>query len=187
MLLVIDNFDSFTYNLVQYCAELGCEVTVRRNDTSLHELQQLSPSAVLVSPGPCSPLEAGISIEAIQYFSGRVPVLGVCLGHQSLAVAFGGRVTQAKTPIHGKTSMIHHNGDALFHDVPSPFRATRYHSLIVDASTLPDTFTVTANVGDIIMAMRHEPTGALGVQFHPESILTDCGKQMLENFLRTAA
>ncbi|GEO25028.1 glutamine amidotransferase [Alicyclobacillus acidoterrestris] len=187
MLLVIDNFDSFTYNLVQYCAELGCEVMVRRNDTPLHELQQLNPSAVLVSPGPCSPLEAGISIEAIQYFSGRVPVLGVCLGHQSLAVAFGGRVTRAKTPIHGKTSMIHHNGDALFHDVPSPFRATRYHSLIVDASTLPNTFTVTAHVGDIIMAMRHEPTGALGVQFHPESILTDCGKQMLENFLRIAA
>ncbi|GMA61932.1 aminodeoxychorismate/anthranilate synthase component II [Alicyclobacillus fastidiosus] len=187
MLLVIDNYDSFTYNLVQYCAELGSEVVVRRNDTPLQELVSLHPSAVIVSPGPCSPTEAGVSIEAIRYFAGRVPVLGVCLGHQSLAVAFGGRVIRAATPVHGKTSMVNHNGDDLFCAVPSPFRATRYHSLEVDPATLPASFTVTARVDDVIMAMRHEPTGALGVQFHPESILTDAGKRMLANFLATAA
>ncbi|WAH35588.1 anthranilate synthase component II [Alicyclobacillus dauci] len=187
MLLVIDNFDSFTYNLVQYCAELGSQVVVRRNDTPLSQLRQLNPSSVLVSPGPCSPTEAGVSIEAIQYFAGRVPVLGVCLGHQSLAVAFGGRVIRAKEPLHGKTSLVDHNGDALFSHVPNPFRATRYHSLEVDGATLPDEFVVTARAGSSIMAMRHQPTGALGVQFHPESILTDSGMQMMTNFLRAAA
>lgn len=187
MLLVVDNYDSFTYNLVQHCSELGSDVVVRRNDTPLTELQQLHPSAVIISPGPCTPTEAGVSIESIQYFAGRVPVLGVCLGHQSLAVAFGGHVVQSPEPLHGKTSMVQHNGDGLFHEIPSPFCATRYHSLEVDEATLPDSFAVTARVGEVIMAMRHQPTGALGVQFHPESILTVAGKQMLANFLSTAA
>lgn len=187
MLLVIDNFDSFTYNLVQYCSELGTDVIVRRNDTPLSELQALNPSAIIVSPGPCSPTEAGVSIQAIQHFAGRVPVLGVCLGHQSLAMAFGGQVVRAEHPLHGKTSMVNHTGDSLFDAVPSPFRATRYHSLTVDPATLPDDFVVTAEIDDVIMAMRHRPTGALGVQFHPESILTDFGKRMIGNFLATVA
>lgn len=187
MLLVIDNFDSFTYNLVQYCSELGADVVVRRNDTPLSELQALNPSAFIVSPGPCSPTEAGISIPAIQHFSGRIPLLGVCLGHQSLAVAFGGRVVRLEQPLHGKTSMVHHTGDELFDEVPSPFRATRYHSLTVDPASLTSDFVVTAEVDGVIMAMRHRPTGALGVQFHPESILTDHGKRMIGNFLETVA
>lgn len=186
MLLVIDNFDSFTYNLVQYCAELGTEVIVRRNDTPLASLQSLQPSAIIVSPGPCTPTEAGISVEAIRFFAGRIPILGVCLGHQSLAVAFGGQVVQAEQPMHGKTSMVLHTEDALFSGVPSPFQATRYHSLLVDAATLPADFEVTASVDKLIMGMRHRPTGAIGVQFHPESILTRDGKQMLQNFLQSA-
>lgn len=186
MLLVIDNFDSFTYNLVQYCSELGSEVIVRRNDTPLVELQSIRPSAMIVSPGPCTPTEAGVSVDAIRYFAGRVPILGVCLGHQSLAVAFGGTVVQAKHPMHGKTSMIVHTEEALFSGIPSPFQATRYHSLLVDAATLPGDFDVTASVDDVIMGMRHRPTGALGVQFHPESILTHAGKRLLQNFLQSA-
>lgn len=188
MLLVIDNFDSFTYNLVQYVAELGADVAVRRNDTPLSELQALHPSAVIVSPGPCTPMEAGISIEAIQHFSGRVPLLGVCLGHQSLAVAFGGRVVRALEPLHGKTSMVQHTGiDPLFSDIDTPFCATRYHSLIVERNSLPDTFAITAECDGVIMSMRHKPTGAVGVQFHPESILTTSGKLMLANFLESVA
>lgn len=187
VLLMIDNYDSFTYNLVQYCCELGSEVVVRRNDVKLDELRQLKPAAVLISPGPCTPAEAGVSIECIQYFAGRIPVLGVCLGHQSLAAAFGGNVVQAERPLHGKTSLIQHNGDPLFAQIPSPFQATRYHSLEVDVKSLPSPFTVTAHVDDVIMALRHEPTGALGVQFHPESILTTNGKQMIANFLSMVA
>ncbi|MCL6490114.1 anthranilate synthase component II [Alicyclobacillus mali (ex Roth et al. 2021)] len=188
MLLMIDNFDSFTYNLVQYCLELGADVIVRRNDVSLEELKSLRPAGVLVSPGPCSPREAGVSVDAIRYFAGRVPLLGVCLGHQSLGYAYGGKVVRAREPVHGKTSMILHNGsDPLFHEIPSPFRATRYHSLVVDRESLPDTFAVTAEVDGYIMAMRHRPTGAVGVQFHPESILTDHGKTLIRNFLMDVA
>lgn len=184
MLFVIDNFDSFTFNLVQYCRELGEEVVVKRNTISLHEIQDVHPDALLISPGPCTPNEAGVSVEAIQYFAGRIPVLGVCLGHQALAHAFGGKVVRADDLMHGKTSQVEHNGrDPLFRDIPSPFQATRYHSLIVDRDSLPDTFEITAMVDDTIMAMRHKPTGAAGVQFHPESILTPDGQAMLANFL----
>ncbi|GMA49254.1 glutamine amidotransferase [Alicyclobacillus contaminans] len=183
MLLVIDNYDSFTYNLVQYCAELGADVVVRRNSVPLSDLVALRPSHVLVSPGPCTPNEAGCSLAAIRHFAGRIPVLGVCLGHQALGQAFGGRVVRARVLMHGKTSMIHHTGDALFKDVPSPFQATRYHSLMVDGDSLPSSFAVSATCDHVIMGLRHLPTGAVGVQFHPESILTTHGKTILRNFL----
>ncbi len=184
MLFVIDNFDSFTFNLVQYCRELGEEVVVKRNTISLAEIQSYRPDALLISPGPCTPNEAGVSIEAIQHFAGRIPVLGVCLAPAALAQAFGGTVVRADELMHGKTSQVLHNGrDPLFHNIPSPFQATRYHSLIVDRASLPPTFEVIASVGDTIMAMRHKPTGAVGVQFHPESILTPDGRAMLANFL----
>lgn len=183
MLLVVDNFDSFTYNLVQYCGELGADVVVRRNTASMEELKEMRPQAVLVSPGPCTPNEAGCSLDAIRYFSGRIPVLGVCLGHQALGQAFGARVVRAQQLMHGKTSSVTHRGDVLFRDVPNPFRATRYHSLIVDKESLPESFEEIAECDGVIMALRHRPTGALGVQFHPESILTTDGKTMLANFL----
>ncbi|MBX5437230.1 MAG: aminodeoxychorismate/anthranilate synthase component II [Alicyclobacillaceae bacterium] len=183
MLLIIDNYDSFTYNLVQYCGELGAQVVVRRNRTSLEELKRLGPHRLIVSPGPCTPNEAGCSLDAIRYFSGRIPVLGVCLGHQSLGQAFGGRVVRAPEVVHGKTSLITHHGDPLFDGVPNPFEATRYHSLMVDPATLPADFSVIAECGGIIMGLRHRPTGAVGVQFHPESILTAHGKTILRNFL----
>lgn len=186
MLLVIDNFDSFTYNLVQYCGELGADVVVRRNDAKLSELQDLRPEAVLISPGPCTPNEAGVSMDAIAHFSGRLPVFGVCLGHQSLGQVFGGKVIRAPHLMHGKTSLVTHTADPLFHNVPTPFQATRYHSLIVERESLPDTFTVTAEADGIIMGLRHRPTGAAGVQFHPESILTPDGLTMLSNFLQSA-
>jgi len=186
LLLVIDNFDSFTYNLVQYCGELGADVVVRRNNTPLAVLRDLGPDAVLVSPGPCTPTEAGVSLAAIQYFSGRLPVLGVCLGHQALGQAFGGTVVRAPHLMHGKTSLVTHTDDRLFTDVPSPFQATRYHSLIVERADLPESFAVTAACDGIIMALRHKPTGAAGVQFHPESILTPHGPYMLRNFLADA-
>lgn len=183
VLLVIDNYDSFTYNLVQYCGELGADVVVRRNSVGLDELKSLHPTHLLVSPGPCTPNEAGCSIEAIQHFGGRIPVLGVCLGHQSLGQAFGGRVIRAPQTMHGKVSMVHHHGDPLFRGVPNPFQATRYHSLIVERQSLPDSFESIAECDDLIMGLRHRTTGALGVQFHPESILTTAGKTMLHNFL----
>lgn len=183
MVIVIDNFDSFTYNLVQYCGELGADVAVHRNTVPLSTLVAENPSHVLVSPGPCTPSEAGSSISAIRHFSGRVPVLGVCLGHQSLGQAFGARVVRAQTLMHGKTSQVRHNGDALFEGVPDPFQATRYHSLVVDRATLPSEFEVTADCERVIMGLRHRPTGAVGVQFHPESILTQHGKTILANFL----
>ncbi|MBX6354205.1 MAG: aminodeoxychorismate/anthranilate synthase component II [Thermoflavifilum sp.] len=186
MLLIIDNFDSFTYNLVQYCGELGAEVVVRRNDASVAELAALRPEAVIVSPGPCTPAQAGCSVEAIRHFAGRVPVLGVCLGHQALGAAFGARVVRAPAPMHGKVSLITHHGDALFDGIPNPFPATRYHSLIVERATLPTDFLITAECDGLIMAMRHRPTGAVGVQFHPESILTEAGHRLLANFLATA-
>lgn len=183
MLLVIDNFDSFTYNLVQYCGELGAEVIVRRNNVSVPELADLQPSHVIVSPGPCTPNEAGCSLAAIQHFAGRLPLLGVCLGHQALGQTFGGKVVRAPELRHGKTSMVHHTGDPLFANVPNPFQATRYHSLVVDRSSLPETLTEIAECDDMIMGLRHQATGAVGVQFHPESILTTYGKQILANFL----
>ena len=186
MLLMIDNYDSFTYNLVQYFGELGEEVQVYRNDKiTVGEIEALHPQRLVISPGPCTPKEAGISVPAIRQFSGRIPVLGVCLGHQSLAVAFGGKVINAERLMHGKTSMIHHDGKTIFHDLPNPFEATRYHSLLVDRATVPDCLEVSAEtVEGEIMGLRHRTLGVEGVQFHPESILTATGKDLLRNFLK---
>ena len=186
MLLMIDNYDSFTYNLVQYFGELGEDVRVYRNNKiSIQQIEGLKPSRVVVSPGPCTPSEAGISVEAIKHFAGRLPILGVCLGHQSLAVAFGGRVVRAERLMHGKTSNIRHDGRTIFRQLPNPFDATRYHSLIVDRATLPSCFEISAETTEgEIMAMRHTSLGLEGVQFHPESILTTAGKDLLRNFLK---
>ena len=185
MLLVIDNYDSFTYNVVQYLGELGADVQVYRNDKiSISDIERLAPERLLISPGPCTPHEAGISVEAVRHFAGRLPLFGVCLGHQSLAFAFGGAIIRAERLMHGKTSMIHHDGQTLFQGLPNPFEATRYHSLIVDRQTLPKEFTVSAEtVEGEIMGIRHSITGAEGVQFHPESILTTSGKDLFKNFL----
>ena len=185
MLLIIDNYDSFTYNLVQYLGELGADIQVFRNDTlTISDIHDLAPQHLLVSPGPCTPNEAGISVEVIRHFAGQLPVLGVCLGHQSLAYAFGGEIIRADRLMHGKTSMIHHDGVTLFSNLPNPFEATRYHSLIVNRKTLPSEFEISAETleGEI-MGIRHKVTGAEGVQFHPESILTTVGKDLLKNFL----
>ena len=186
MLLMIDNYDSFTYNLVQYFGELGEEVQVYRNDKlTIEEIERLRPERLVVSPGPCTPKEAGVSVEAIRHFAGRLPVLGVCLGHQSLAVAFGGEVVRAERLMHGKTSMIHHDGKTIFRNVPNPFEATRYHSLIVKREGLPECFEVSAETAEgEIMGLRHRTLGVEGVQFHPESILTKAGKDLLSNFLK---
>ena len=185
MLLVIDNYDSFTYNLVQYLGELGAEVQVYRNDKiSIEEIERLAPERLVVSPGPCTPKEAGISVEALRHFVGRIPVLGVCLGHQSLAYAFGGEIIRADRLMHGKTSMVHHDGKTIFQKLPNPFEATRYHSLIVNRRTIPRDLEISAETGEgEIMGLRHRPTGAEGVQFHPESILTKAGMDLLRNFL----
>ena len=184
MLLLIDNYDSFTYNLYQELARLGQDVLVMRHDAiTLEQAIQLKPQRVMVSPGPGTPDDSGISMEVISYFSGRIPVLGVCLGHQCLAQCFGGKVIRAQRIVHGKTSWMHHNSAGVFANLPNPFEATRYHSLLVEKATLPDTFEVTSWTDqDEIMGLRHIPTGAEGVQFHPESILTVCGPQLLENF-----
>lgn len=186
MLLMIDNYDSFTYNLVQYFGELGEDVQVYRNDKiTIEEIEALRPQRLVISPGPCTPKEAGVSVDAIRHFAGRLPLLGVCLGHQSLAVAFGGEVIRAERLMHGKTSMIHHDGKTLFRNLPDPFEATRYHSLIVNRSTLPDCFEISAETAEgEIMGMRHRTLGVEGVQFHPESILTTSGKDLLRNFLK---
>ncbi len=186
MLLMIDNYDSFTYNLVQYFGELGEDVRVHRNDKiSLEEIEALKPHRIVVSPGPCTPNEAGVSVEVIKHFAGRVPLLGVCLGHQSLAVAFGGQVVRAERLMHGKTSPIRHDGRTIFRDLPNPFDATRYHSLIVDRATLPSCFEISAETAEgEIMGMRHRSLSVEGVQFHPESILTSAGKDLLRNFLK---
>lgn len=185
MLLMIDNYDSFTYNLVQYFGELGEEVRVFRNDkVTVQEIEALRPRRIVVSPGPCTPKEAGVSVGVISHFSGHLPLLGVCLGHQSLAVAFGGEVIHADRLMHGKTSMIHHDGKTMFKGLPNPFEATRYHSLIVNRSTLPECFEITAETAEgEIMGLRHTTLGVEGVQFHPESILTVAGKDLLRNFL----
>lgn len=185
MLLIIDNYDSFTYNLVQYFGELDQEVVVIRNDEmGVEDIEQLAPDYLVISPGPCTPNEAGISVQTVQHFAGQIPLLGVCLGHQSIGQAFGGRVGHAKQLMHGKTSMIHHNDDGVFHGLPSPFQATRYHSLVLEQPSLPGCFEVTAwTDDDEIMAIRHLDLAVEGVQFHPESILTQHGHALLQNFL----
>ena len=185
MLLMIDNYDSFTYNLVQYLGELGEEVSVYRNDTvTLDDIASMKPARVVISPGPCTPSEAGISVPLIQRFAGAMPILGVCLGHQSIGQAFGGRIVHAKQVMHGKTSAIAHCGAGVFHGLPRPFQATRYHSLVIERESLPDCLEVTAWTDDgEIMGVRHKTLPVEGVQFHPESILTEHGHRLLKNFL----
>lgn len=186
MLVMIDNYDSFTYNLVQYLGQLGAQVRVFRNDqVDLQGLERLGLTHLVISPGPCSPNEAGISVAAIRHFAGRVPILGVCLGHQAIGQAFGGRIIRAPRLMHGKTSLIYHDGRDIFQGIPSPFEATRYHSLIVERETLPACLKVSAQtaVGEI-MGLRHEKFAVFGVQFHPESILTSEGLHILQNFLK---
>ncbi|WP_050613594.1 aminodeoxychorismate/anthranilate synthase component II [Bacillus testis] len=185
MILMIDNYDSFTYNVVQYLGEMGEELVVKRNDEiTIAEIEQLSPSYIMISPGPCSPNEAGISLEAIEHFAGKIPVFGICLGQQSIGQAFGARVVQAPELMHGKTSPVYHDGRTIFEGLPNPFLATRYHSLIVDRKTLPDCLEVSAWTKEgHIMAIRHRDLPIEGVQFHPESIMTQCGKEMLQAFL----
>jgi len=186
MLLMIDNYDSFTYNLVQYFAELGADVVVHRNDEiTLEQIEKLQPQYIVVSPGPCTPNEAGISVATIQRFAGRIPLLGVCLGHQSIGQSFGGKIGHAKQLMHGKTSAIFHNNSSVFHGLPNPFTATRYHSLVIEGATLPDCLEITAWTEDgEIMGVRHKTMAIEGVQFHPESILTEHGHELLANFLR---
>ncbi len=186
MLLMIDNYDSFTYNLVQYLGELGQDLNVYRNNKiTIAEIEIMKPERIVISPGPCTPREAGISIEVIKHFAGRVPVLGVCLGHQSIGEAFGGDVIRAPYLMHGKTSMIHHDGKTIFSGLQNPFEATRYHSLIIQRDTLPSVLEISAWTEDgIIMGVRHKEFKVEGVQFHPESILTSVGKDLLRNFLK---
>lgn len=190
MLLMIDNYDSFTYNLVQYFGELGVDILVRRNDqVSLEEIERLAPQHLVISPGPCSPNEAGISMKAIAHFAGKLPILGVCLGHQCIGQVFGGRVVRADSVMHGKTSPIYHQSQGVFANLKNPFEATRYHSLVVDKDCLPDCLEITAwtqkedGSFDKIMGMRHRQYKLEGVQFHPESILTQHGHDLLRNFL----
>jgi len=185
MILVIDNYDSFTYNLVQYLGELGEQLVVHRNDElTLDEIETLKPDHILISPGPCTPNEAGISLALIERFKGRIPILGVCLGHQAIGQAFGGEVVRAERMMHGKTSPILHHGQGVFAGLPNPFTATRYHSLIVNRETLPECLTITAETAEgEIMGLRHNEYHIEGVQFHPESIITDHGHQLLRNFL----
>jgi len=185
MLLMIDNYDSFTYNLVQYFAELGADVLVKRNDeVTVEQIGKMNPQHLVISPGPCTPNEAGISVAAIKHFAGKIPLLGVCLGHQSIGQAFDGHIIHAKTLMHGKTSLIHHHGNSVFTGLPDPFTATRYHSLVIERETLPDCLEITAWTDDgEIMGVRHKTLAVHGVQFHPESILTEHGHAMLKNFL----
>ncbi|MGQ0793748.1 MAG: anthranilate synthase component II [Deltaproteobacteria bacterium] len=188
MILMIDNYDSFTYNLVHYLGELGEEILVFRNDKiTLDEAGRLNPDMIVVSPGPCTPKEAGISVDVIRELKGRVPILGVCLGHQSIGYAFGGNIVRAGRLVHGKTSMIYHDGRGVFEGVPSPFEATRYHSLLIERETLPPELEITAwtDEGEI-MGVRHREYLIEGVQFHPESILTSHGRELLANFVRMA-
>ena len=185
MVLVIDNYDSFTYNLVQYLGELGARVEVRRNDQiTIQEIERLCPERIVISPGPKTPNEAGICLDLIKEFAGKVPILGVCLGHQAIGQAFGGRVIRAPKIMHGKTSLISHDGKTIFSELPNPFPATRYHSLIVERESLPASLAISATSPDgLIMGLRHTELLVEGVQFHPESILTGAGKQLLRNFL----
>ena len=188
MILMIDNYDSFTYNLVQYMGELGADIRVERNDRiSIDEIESLEPKKIVISPGPCTPAKAGISVEVIKCFSGKVPVLGVCLGHQSVGAAFGGEIIKAGKLMHGKTSEVRHDGKTLFKGLPNPFTATRYHSLVLNRKTLPDCFEITAESDDNeIMGIRHKELPVEGVQFHPESILTPDGKDLLKNFIENS-
>ncbi len=190
MLLMIDNYDSFTYNVVQYLGELGADVKVVRNDeVTIAAIEEWQPERIVISPGPCTPNESGISLDVVKYFAGKLPLLGICLGHQAIGQAYGGRVVRAEKVMHGKVSAIHHSGKGVFRDLPSPFAATRYHSLIVEAASLPDQLEVTAwtqhENGERaeIMGLRHRSLALEGVQFHPESILTEHGHQLLQNFL----
>ena len=185
MLLMIDNYDSFTYNLVQYLAEIGQEVEVVRNDKiSIEEINKLNPQYIVISPGPCTPNEAGISLELIEAFKGKIPILGVCLGHQSIGQAFGGKIVHAQTIMHGKTSKISHNNKGVFRGIKNPFIATRYHSLVIDRESLPNCFDITAWTDDNeIMGIKHKELAIEGVQFHPESILSEHGHDLLKNFL----
>lgn len=191
MLLLIDNYDSFTYNLYQYFCQLGAEVLVKRNDElQLADIERLVPQHLVISPGPCTPNEAGISLAAIRHFAGRLPILGVCLGHQALGQAFGAKVVRAREVMHGKTSAIRHLDSGVFHGLNNPLTVTRYHSLVLEAATLPDCFEVTAwserdGVRDEIMGIRHRQLALEGVQFHPESILSEQGHQLLDNFLKS--
>ena len=192
MLLMIDNYDSFTYNVVQYFAELGADVRVYRNDEiTLEQIEQLAPERLVISPGPCSPDEAGISTAAIRHFAGKVPILGICLGHQSIGQVFGGRIVRAGQVMHGKLSDIHHTSQGVFTGLSNPYKATRYHSLVVEKESLPDCFDITAwtenpdGSMEEIMGIRHKELAVEGVQFHPESILTEHGHQLLKNFLET--
>ena len=190
MLLMIDNYDSFTYNLVQYLGELGEDVHVVRNDEiTVEAIGELAPQRIVISPGPCTPNEAGVSIETIRRFGGRIPILGVCLGHQSIGQAYGGRIVPAQRLMHGKTSWIHHDSQGVFRGLPNPFEATRYHSLVIERASLPDCLEVTAWSADDdeIMGVRHREFSVEGVQFHPESILTQCGHELLKNFLDSSA
>ena len=185
MLLLLDNYDSFTYNLYQYLSELGADVQVHRNDQiTLDEIEALRPDHIVVSPGPCTPNEAGLSCQVIETFGPRIPLLGVCLGHQSIGQVYGGRVIRAPEPMHGKTSPMHHSEQGVFRGLPHPFEANRYHSLIVERATLPDVLEITAETDDgLIMGLKHHTYPVEGVQFHPESIMTPVGKDLLRNFL----
>jgi anthranilate synthase/aminodeoxychorismate synthase-like glutamine amidotransferase len=186
MLLMIDNYDSFTYNLVQYLGEMGVEVRTFRNDKiNIEEIEDLQPDRIVISPGPGTPADAGISVEVVRHFAGKVPILGVCLGHQSIGAAFGGKVVSARRLMHGKTSMIHHDKKTIFAGLPDPFEATRYHSLVVEEESLPDCLEVSArSEQQELMGIRHRQFPLEGIQFHPESILTPVGKKLLQNFLQ---
>ena len=188
MILMIDNYDSFTYNLVQYMGELGADIRVERNDQiTIEEIESLNPEKIVISPGPCTPEKAGISVAVIKHFAGKVPLLGVCLGHQSVGAAFGGEVIKAGKLMHGKTSEVRHDGKTLFKNLPNPFTATRYHSLVLNRKTLPDCFEISAESDDNeIMGIRHKELPVEGVQFHPESILTTHGKDLLKNFIENS-
>jgi anthranilate synthase component 2 len=190
MILMIDNYDSFTFNVVQYLLELGADVTVKRNDEiGIADIEAMQPQKIVISPGPCTPNEAGVSLDTVAYFAGKIPLFGICLGHQSIGQSFGGDIVRAKEVMHGKTSMIYHNGSGVFAELANPFEATRYHSLVVAPQTLPDCLEVTAwteedGEVDAIMGLRHRELDVEGVQFHPESILTEHGHQLLNNFLQ---
>lgn len=185
MILLVDNYDSFTYNLAQYLGQMGQELEVRRNDQiTLDEIEELKPERIVISPGPCTPAEAGVSVPLIERFGGDIPILGVCLGHQSIGAAFGGQVIRAKEVMHGKTSTIHHDSKTIFRGLPQDFLATRYHSLIVERESLPEALEISAETSDgTIMGLRHKKLKVEGVQFHPESVLTEAGFRLLENFL----